>query len=86
MRKPSKKGANRVRLEYKRSDFGSFVRGKYARRVATTANVVVRSSGREDHGESIPREMEDRLDQCVGASRPERIRARSPHVRARPKG
>ena len=41
MRKPSKKGANRVRLEYKRSDFGSFVRGKYARRVATTANVVV---------------------------------------------
>lgn len=41
MRKPSKKGRDGLRLEYKRSDFGRLARGKYARRVAEATNVVV---------------------------------------------
>lgn len=41
MRKPSKKGGDGLRLEYKRSDFGRLARGKYARRVAEATNVVV---------------------------------------------
>jgi hypothetical protein len=40
-RKLSKKPADGLRPEYKRSDFGSPARGKYARRVAEATNVVV---------------------------------------------
>jgi hypothetical protein len=32
---------NELRAEYKRSDFGELVRGKYAARVAASCNVVV---------------------------------------------
>jgi hypothetical protein len=30
-----------MRHEYKRSDFGTLIRGKYARRIAETTNVIV---------------------------------------------
>jgi hypothetical protein len=39
MKKASKD--NELRQEYKRSDFGGLVRGKYAQRVAAASNVVV---------------------------------------------
>jgi hypothetical protein len=40
MKKASDKEAE-FRQEYKRSDFGTVVRGKYAQRVAAASNVVV---------------------------------------------
>ncbi len=41
MKKASRKQADELRPEYKRSDFGSLVRGKYAQRAAEVTNVVV---------------------------------------------
>ena len=41
MRKASRKATDELRAEYKRSDFGTMVRGKYARRAAEVTNVVV---------------------------------------------
>jgi hypothetical protein len=41
MKKTKPKANNELRSEYKRSDFGSLVRGKYAARVAEESNVVV---------------------------------------------
>jgi hypothetical protein len=40
MKKASGKD-DQLRREYKRSDFGTLVRGKYAQRVAAASNVVV---------------------------------------------
>ena len=40
-RKASRRTGGELRAEYKRSDFGSLARGKYARRVAEATNVVV---------------------------------------------
>jgi len=41
MRKVSRKATDDMRPEYKRSDFGTLVRGKYAQRVSEATNVVV---------------------------------------------
>jgi len=41
MRKASRKTTDELRPEYKRSDFGALVRGKYAARAAESTNVVV---------------------------------------------
>lgn len=41
MKKASRKQTDELRPEYKRSDFGTLVRGKYARRAAEATNVVV---------------------------------------------
>ena len=41
MQKVDRKPTDELRREYKRSDFGQLVRGKYARRLAETTNVVV---------------------------------------------
>ena len=41
MKKASRKQTDELRPEYKRSDFGTLVRGKYARRVVEATNVVV---------------------------------------------
>jgi hypothetical protein len=41
MKKGRRKPTDELRSEYKRSDFGSLVRGKYAQRVAEETNVVV---------------------------------------------
>jgi hypothetical protein len=41
MKKGPQKPANDLRPEYKRSDFGTLVRGKYAHRVSDATNVVV---------------------------------------------
>jgi len=41
MKKASRKPTDELRREYKRSDFGRLVRGKYARRIGATTNVVV---------------------------------------------
>src|SRR5437773_52738 len=41
MRKPKKLVANELRPEYKRSDFGALVRGKYLERLQKSSNVVV---------------------------------------------
>jgi hypothetical protein len=41
MKKASPKRRDELRAEYKRSDFGKMVRGKYATRIATATNVVV---------------------------------------------
>jgi hypothetical protein len=41
MRKPKSPAASELRSEYKRSDFGTLVRGKYVRRLRTSSNVVV---------------------------------------------
>jgi hypothetical protein len=39
--KKAKPEVDELRSEYKRSDFGKFVRGKYARRAASATNVVL---------------------------------------------
>ena len=41
MKRGSRKAGDELRPEYRRSDFGKLVRGKYAARVATETNVVV---------------------------------------------
>ena len=41
MKKASRKKADELRTEYKRSDLGPLVRGKHAQRVAEATNVVV---------------------------------------------
>ncbi|MGQ0545348.1 MAG: hypothetical protein ACT4P3_08465 [Betaproteobacteria bacterium] len=41
MKKASGKPVDDLRPEYKRSDFGTLVRGKYAQRVSQASNVVV---------------------------------------------
>jgi hypothetical protein len=41
MRKAKTVAADELRSEYRRSDFGELVRGKYAERLRTSSNVVV---------------------------------------------
>lgn len=41
MRKAKKTIADELRSEYRRSDFGTLVRGKYAARLQKSSNVVV---------------------------------------------
>jgi hypothetical protein len=41
MRKVKKPAADELRSEYKRSDFGTLVRGKYVERLQASSNVVV---------------------------------------------
>ena len=41
MKKVSRKSNDELRAEYKRSDFGTLVRGKYAAKVAASSNIVV---------------------------------------------
>jgi hypothetical protein len=41
MRKANRKPTDDLRAEYKRSDFGALVRGKYAQRLIEATNVVV---------------------------------------------
>lgn len=41
MKKVSRKAADELRPEYKRSDFGVLIRGKYAARIAQSSNVVL---------------------------------------------
>jgi len=41
MKKSSRKTTDELRPEYKRSDFGTLVRGKYAARVSEASNIVV---------------------------------------------
>ncbi len=41
MKKGSRKQADELRPEYKRSDFEALVRGKYAQRIIAATNVVV---------------------------------------------
>lgn len=41
MKKARGTSGEELRTEYKRSDFGTLVRGKYAQRVAEASNVVV---------------------------------------------
>ena len=42
MKKVSRTGKDELRAEYKRSDFpGGFVRGKYAKRMRASSNIVV---------------------------------------------
>jgi hypothetical protein len=41
MRKAKKPAGDELRSEYKRSDFGALVRGKYIKRLQTSSNVVV---------------------------------------------
>jgi hypothetical protein len=41
MRKAKTSSKDELRAEYKRSDFGALVRGKYVERLGTSSNVVV---------------------------------------------
>lgn len=41
MKRGSRKASDELRPEYRRSDFGKLVRGKYAVRLASETNVVV---------------------------------------------
>jgi hypothetical protein len=41
MKKTNSRRSDELRPEYKRSDFGELVRGKYAKRIAETTNVVI---------------------------------------------
>ena len=41
MKKAKKPAAGELRSEYKRSEFGALVRGKYVERLHTSSNVVV---------------------------------------------
>ena len=41
MKKAKKRAVDELRSEYKRSDFGTLVRGKYAERLREKSNVVV---------------------------------------------
>ena len=45
MRQANKRGAGELRSEYKRSDFGPLVRGKYVERLQSSSNVVMLDPG-----------------------------------------
>jgi hypothetical protein len=48
MKKVRKASPDELRAEYKRSDFGALVRGKYAKRLQESSNVVVVDPGVAD--------------------------------------
>lgn len=41
MKKTKSKASDELRTEYKKSDFGKLVRGKYAARVTVETNIIV---------------------------------------------
>ena len=45
MKKGNRKKVDELRAEYKRSDFGPLVRGKYAKRLSEATNVVLLDDG-----------------------------------------
>ena len=76
MRKDKRKSADELRSEYKRSDLGELVRGKYAARVAASSNVVVL----EPHVARVfpnDRAVNDALRSLIRSSKPARPTVRS---------
>ena len=77
MKKASRKTSDELRPEYKRSDFGTLVRGKYAAAVAASSNIVVLEP---QVARAFPndRAVNDALRAVL------RTRKRAPRARSRP--
>ena len=62
MKKGRRKAVDELRPEYRRSDFGKLVRGKYAARVARETNVVVLEP---ELAEAFPDRVPAQLDKLL---------------------
>lgn len=66
MKKASGRSSAGLRAEYKRSDFRSLVRGKYADRIANATNVVVLLRGRKRAARRTGRATRTRRERRAG--------------------
>ena len=81
MKKASRKATDELRPEYKRSELGRLVRGKYSQRVAEATNVVVldpRVSKAFPNDRAVNRALQGLLRKRKASPRPAR---RSPRAR-----
>ena len=88
MRKAKSSKRNGLRPEYKRSDFGKMVRGKYARRLAASTNVVVLDpevASAFPNDEAVNDALRSLLNLAKASTRPtKRFRGRAGKTAARP--
>lgn len=80
MKKASSKKRDELRPEYKRSDFGKMVRGKYAARITVATNVVVLDP---EVAEAFPNDeaVNDALRSLLNLARAATRPARRPRAR-----
>jgi hypothetical protein len=79
MKKASSKKRDELRSEYKRSDFGKMVRGKYSARIAASTNVVVLDPAVAEafpNDEAVNAALRSLIDLAKASARPAR-RSRS---------
>ena len=84
-RKASRRTGGELRAEYKRSDFGTLVRGKYTRRVAEATNVVVLDSELArafPNDRAVKKALRGVLRARKSAARTTERPIRTPHVRS----
>lgn len=84
MKKASRKGTDELRREYKRSDFGVLVRGKYAERIAQSTNVVLlepKVARAFPNDDAVNAALRGLLRQRESAARPTTRSTRSRRVR-----
>ena len=83
--KPTKR--DELRPEYKRSDFGKMVRGKYANRIAAATNVVVLDPEIADafpNDAAVNEALRSLINIAKASTRPRRSRGRAAKAAARP--
>ena len=84
--KPSKR--DELRSEYKRSDFGKMVRGKYADKIASSTNVVVLDpevAKAFPNDEAVDEALRSLINLAKASTRPtRRSRGRAAKAAARP--
>jgi hypothetical protein len=88
MRKAKSSKRDELRPEFKRSDFGKMVRGKYANRIATSTNVVVLDPEVADafpNDEAVNEALRSLINLAKASTRPtRRSKGRAAKTAARP--
>ena len=88
MKKARRRKHDELRPEYKRSDFGKMVRGKYATRIAAATNVVVLEPEVAEafpNDEAVNEALRSLIDIAKASIRPaRRSRGRAAKATARP--
>ena len=87
MKKANPKLKDELREEYKRSDFGKMVRGKYAGKIATASNVVVLDpevSKAFPNDQAVNDALRSLIDIAKATARPKRSRRHAAKGATRP--
>lgn len=85
VRTPTKVVADEMRAEYKREDFGTMVRGKYAARLEASSNVVVlrpEVASAFPNADAVNEALMGLINLAKAATQPARRSASKPKVRA----